>query len=96
MIIALYKLKESGEMGYYYLHDYQGHLFSPYTLTSIWGKNFSMGKEKSFTFNTQSEMDAKVRELFKEKLLAGFKLLYTYPPSSALSEIANTLKEKAS
>ncbi len=96
MIIALYKLKHSGEMSYYYMHDYQGHLFSPYTLTSISGKNFSMGREKTYTFNTQTEMDAKVRELFKEKLLSGFKLLYTYPPSSALSDMASILKEKVS
>jgi hypothetical protein len=95
MIIALYKLKQSGEMSYYYLHDYQGHLFSPYTLTSISGKNFSIGREKTFTFNTQSEMDGKVRELFKQKLLSGYKLLYTYPPANTSSNMA-TLIEKVS
>ena len=96
MIVALYKLKLSGEMSYYYMHDYQGHLFSPYTLTSIWGKNFSIGKEKSFTFNTQAEMDEKVRELFREKLLAGYQLLYTYPPSSDFRDIAENTKKKVS
>jgi predicted DNA-binding WGR domain protein len=96
MIVALYKLKHSGEMNYYYMHDYQGHLFSPYTLTVIWGKNFSMGKEKSFTFNTQNEMDRKVQELFKDKLSSGFRLLYTYPPSSAFETLEAEHKKKVS
>ena len=81
-------------MNYYYMHDYQGHLFSPYTLTVLFGKNFSMGKEKSFTFNTQTEMDAKVRELFKEKLLSGYKLLYTYPPVTHLQDLVDAQKEQ--
>ncbi|MBN1698472.1 MAG: WGR domain-containing protein [Spirochaetales bacterium] len=94
MIIALYKITSHDEISYYYIHDYQGHLFSPYTFTAIWGKNLSMGKEKSFSFSTQSDMDKRIHELFKTKLKQGFKLLYTYPPRNDYQDMFIHLAEK--
>jgi predicted DNA-binding WGR domain protein len=93
VIIALYKVTND-EISYYYIHDYQGHLFSPYTFTAIWGRNLSMGHEKSFTFTSQNEMDSKINDLFKTKLKQGFKLLYTYPPHNDYQDMFVHLAEK--
>ena len=94
MLIALYKLNESDEMNYYYIHNYQGHLFSPHTFTAIWGKNQGRGREKSFTFDSDVEMHEKIYELFSKKLKQGFKLLYSYPPQNEYQDILVDLKEQ--
>ena len=94
MLIALYRVNKSGHMDYYYIHDYQGHLFAPYTFTAIWGKNLNTGKEKSFTFTTRLEMDEKLRELFIKRVKAGYKMLYSYPPTNNYLDIFDMAKQK--
>ena len=94
MLIALYKMNKSNEMSYYYIHNYQGHLFSPHTFTAIWGKNQGKGREKSFTFDSEQEMHDKINELFINKLRDGFKLLYTSPSQNQYEDIFTGLKEQ--
>lgn len=85
-------MNKSDETRYYYIHNYQGHLFSPYTITVIWGKNQSQGKEKSFSFESAGEMNEKINELSSQKLKQGYKLLYTYPPGNKYQHIFSDLQ----
>jgi predicted DNA-binding WGR domain protein len=94
MLIALYKMNKSDEMDYYYIHNYQGHLFSPYTFTAIWGKNQGKGREKSFSFDSEDDMHEKINELFLRKLKQGFKLLYSYPPRGEYQELFSSISSQ--
>lgn len=87
MMIALYKTNKKGQMNYYYIHDYQGNLFAPYSFTAIWGRNMNSGKEKVFTFETRAAMDAKLKEIFKRRMRDSYKTLYTYPPNNNYQDI---------
>lgn len=94
MMIALYRITKTGQMDYYYIHDYQGNLFSPYTFTVIWGKDLNTGKERSFTFSTRIEMDEKLRELFNKRVKDGYKLLYSYPQKNNYFHIFENVNRK--
>ncbi|MBN2535097.1 MAG: WGR domain-containing protein [Spirochaetales bacterium] len=87
-------MNKLNEMDYYYIHNYQGHLFSPYTFTAIWGKNQGMGREKSFSFDSEDEMHEKIHELFKNKLKHGYKLLYSYPQHSEYEEMVTDINNR--
>jgi len=94
MMIALYRTAKTGNQEYYYIHDYQGHLFSPHTFTVIWGKDLGVGKERSFTFTNRADMDKKLRELFRSRINIGYKLLYSYPQENSYNEIYTNIARK--
>jgi predicted DNA-binding WGR domain protein len=94
MLIALYRMNKSNEMDYYYIHNYQGHLFSPHTFTAIWGKNQGRGREKSFTFDSEVDMTTKINDLFRQKLRQGFKLLYTSPRENEYQELFTKINKR--
>ena len=79
MVLAFYKKTDDDELLYYYIHDYQGTLFSRYCITAIWGKGVKPGKKKDFIFEDTDEMDNKVREILNKRVKEGYKLLYSYP-----------------
>jgi predicted DNA-binding WGR domain protein len=87
MVIALYKTDEAIGISYYYIHTYQGHLFSRFSFTAVWGKNLNKGKEMNFSFDTKNEMENRLQELLRSKLDAGFKLLYSYPHTNQYENI---------
>jgi predicted DNA-binding WGR domain protein len=90
MMIALYKINTYNETHYYYIHDYQGHLFSPFTFTAIWGHSQTKGREKSFTFESEQEMKDKISELIFKRLKEGYKLLYSYPQENQYQNIISS------
>ena len=94
MLIALYKIDTYNETRYYYIHNYQGHLFSPFTFTAIWGKSQKKGREKSFVFDSEEEMKDKLSELIFAKLKAGYKLLYSYPQENQYQDIYSHLNKR--
>ncbi|MBN1412448.1 MAG: WGR domain-containing protein [Spirochaetales bacterium] len=97
MMIALYRIDTKGRGQYYYLHDYQGNLFSPYSFTTVWGKEMAKGREKLYTFQTRFEMDAKLKDLFGVKVAEGYKVLYAYPHQNFYQHLFSHLsREQAS
>jgi hypothetical protein len=78
-MLAFYKTTEKQETKYYYIHDYQANLFSPFCLTIIWGKGIQQGRKKEYVFETRADMDLKIRSIVKKRVLENYKLLYTYP-----------------
>lgn len=79
MMIAFYKKNNKEELQYYYIHDYQGTLFSKNCITVIWGKGIKPGRKKEYVFDNDNELDKKVREILKLRVKEGYKLLYSYP-----------------
>ena len=55
MVLAFYKKTDDDELLYYYIHDYQGTLFSRYCITAIWGKGVKPGKKKDFIFEDKDQ-----------------------------------------
>ncbi len=97
MMIALYKLDTSGRDQYYYIHDYQGNLFSPYSYTTVWGREATHGRDRQYAFKTRFEMDASLKALFAKKLTQGYKILYSYPAVNFYRHMYAVLaREKAS
>ena len=79
MMLAFYKRMEADELRYYYVHDYQGGLFSPFALTIIWGREHERGRRKEYGFENRRAMERKIREILKTRAREGYKLLYSYP-----------------
>jgi hypothetical protein len=46
-MVTLYKKDRQGQPYYYTVHDRQGSLFAPFTLTIMWGKKLDRPREKS-------------------------------------------------
>ena len=78
MIITFYKTDTKGRPWYYSVHDRQGHLFSEYSFTVVWGKNLNQGREKTLVFATRREMDIKIQSLLAQKIRQGYKVLYSF------------------
>ena len=78
MMVTLVREKSNGELTYFSMHNRQGHLFSPYTVTVVSGSSMRQGKERQLVFDSQQELDATVRELIKDHLSKGFRVLYSY------------------
>lgn len=78
---------------YYTIHDRQGHLFSPYTFTSIWGTVLQSGRERVFAFNSRKEMDKKLRFLIKKRIESGYKVLYSFSRGSTYTEIFESIRD---
>ena len=90
MTITFYK-QSAGSVRYYTMHDRQGHLFSPYTFTSVWGTVLQSGREKVFVFNSRQEMDKKLRFLIKKRSKSGYKVLYSFSRGNEYAEIFNSI-----
>jgi hypothetical protein len=78
-MLAFYKKSDSGDLLYYYIHDYQGTLFSKSCITVIWGEGIKPGRKKEFSFENDDDFDKKVREILKKRVKENYKLLYSYP-----------------
>ena len=79
MMLAFYKNNTKEETQYYYIHDYQASLFSPYCLTVIWGKDLHQGRKKEYIFESRAGMELKIRNIVKKRVIENYKLLYSYP-----------------
>jgi hypothetical protein len=86
-MLAFYKASTKQKTQYYYIHDYQASLFSPHCLTIIWGKDLQQGRKKEFIFETRAEMDRKIREIVKKRVLENYKLLYSYPQKNDFKKL---------
>ena len=91
MTITFYK-QSAVSTRYYTIHDRQGHLFSPYTFTSVWGTVLHSGREKVFVFNSRKEMDKKLRFLIKKRIESGYKVLYSFSRGSTYTEIFESIR----
>ena len=78
MLVTFYRTDEETEPYYYAVHDRQGNLFAPYSLTVTWGTELSAGREKVYTFTTRAELDEKLREIIDQRLKDGYRVLYSY------------------
>jgi predicted DNA-binding WGR domain protein len=78
MMVTLYKPDKTGRMRYYSISNRQGNLFSPFTFTVTWGVALSAGRERQYVFESQRDLDQKLRELVNSRLKAGYKVLYTF------------------
>lgn len=78
MMITFYKTENDGSLRYYSVHDRQSHLFSRYSFSVIYGMDQGSGRERVFTFKTRRDMDARLREIFTERIEKGYKVLYSY------------------
>jgi predicted DNA-binding WGR domain protein len=94
-MITLYRADPAGTAHYYTLHDRQGHLFSHYSFTAAWGRNLARAREKVYQFDNQSDMDAKIRGLIREKLTRGYKVLYSYLRPNEMPGLRPILKKYA-
>ncbi len=77
MIITFYKYTDRTSR-YYTIHDRQGDLFSTYSFTAVWGTELSRGREKVYVFDTREDMEKKIRSIFRDRMLKGFKVLYSF------------------
>lgn len=93
MTITFYKLTSAGTR-YYAMHDRQGHLFSPYTFTSVWGTVLQSGREKVFTFDSRLEMEKKLRFLMKKRISSGYKVLYSFSRNDIFNEIFDSIRNQ--
>ncbi len=78
MMITFYKTDNHGRVRYYTIHDRQGHLFTTHSLTVIWGKALTSGREKVYPFQDRQAMDNHLRKLFKERIQSGYRILYSF------------------
>lgn len=88
MIITLFKPGSNGSIRYYTIHDRQPLLTARYALTIAWRTGEGRECDKVYGFDTASEMDKKIKQVFRKKLKDGYKLLYSYTRNGALVEPA--------
>lgn len=78
LFLTLYKMENNTQYEYS-IHDIQNNLFELYNLSVVSRINGRLRKEVQYSFETQVEKDNKIRELFRNKISQGYKLLYTFP-----------------
>ncbi len=78
MLVTFYRTDVDADPHYYAVHDRQGNLFAPHSLTVTWGTELSAGREKVYTFSTRAELDEKLREIIDQRLRDGYRVLYSY------------------
>ncbi|TFG83475.1 MAG: hypothetical protein E4H20_05445, partial [Spirochaetales bacterium] len=78
MIITLYKPGSDGIIRYYTIHDRQPLLTARYALTVAWRTGEGHEREKIYGFDTLSDMDSKIREVFGKRSKSGYRLLYSF------------------
>ena len=88
MIITLYKPGSNGSIRYYTIHDRQPLLTARYALTIAWRAGEGRECDKVYGFDTATAMDKKIKQVFKQKLKNGYKLLYSYTRNGAATEPA--------
>ena len=77
-MVTLFKKNHQGQLYYYTIHDRQGSLFAPFTLTIMWGKKLDRPREKVLTFTSYEEMNRNIRVILDKKFREGYRVLYSY------------------
>ncbi len=78
MIVVLYKNDRSGRTRYYTLHDRQGNLFSPYSLSILWGNAPGAGREREYVFTSGKDKERMIRTRIRKRLRSGYHHLYSF------------------
>ena len=94
MMITFYKTRNDGSLRYYSIHDRQSHLFSRFSFSVIYGMDQESGRERVYTFQTRREMDAKLREIFNERVRLGYKVLYAYAKKAKYKTMFKEVSQK--
>lgn len=77
-MITFYRTAADGSLRYYTVNDRQRHLFSKYSFAATWGRQLSTGRQKLYTFDSAEEMERKLKQIIKQRLRGGYKVLYSY------------------
>lgn len=78
MYITLYRSLPDRPTRYYTIHNRQGNLFTPYSLTVSWGASVSGGTERLLILESRKEFDERVRMIVRRKLHTGYQVLYCF------------------
>ncbi|WP_455382278.1 hypothetical protein [Salinispira pacifica] len=78
MFITLYRVGKHERVHYYTIHNRQGNLFTPYSLTVSWGTSMDGGRERLIILETRRALDEQVRRLIRHRLRQGYRVLYSY------------------
>lgn len=78
MFITLYRIGKHDRVHYYTIHNRQGNLFTPYSLTLSWGPSMESGHERLVILETRSDFDQQVRRLLARRFKEGYRVLYSY------------------
>ena len=78
MMVTLVREKSDGKLTYFSIHNRQGNLFSPYTITILSGTSLRQARERQLIFASQSELDTTVRKLIADRFSRGYRVLYSY------------------
>jgi hypothetical protein len=89
MMITLFRKGPGGSLQYYTIHDQQPDLSARFSLSTVWRTGSGKGREKHYVFETLSDMDHKIRELFGRRLRAGYRLLYSFSRKNGIPGIQN-------
>lgn len=92
MMITFYRTDSGGRLFYYCISDRQRHLFSRHAFTVSWGVALTKGREKTFTFDSREEKEAKLRQIITGRVNAGYKVLYTYFRRNEYGELRAALR----
>lgn len=90
MIVTLFKTGSKGSLLYYTIHDRQGGLAQPYTLTVTWSRGASRGRERFYLFDSLEEKDKMIRSLLARRTKAGYRLLYSFSRDAGWTEGGDT------
>jgi predicted DNA-binding WGR domain protein len=94
MMLAFFKKDQDNTLRYYYIHDYQGSLLTPFTFTTIWGKSMRMGRKDEYSFETRNTMDKKLREIVRRRARDGYSLFYSYPLVNSYNTLFQNLQRR--
>jgi hypothetical protein len=94
MLLALYREDKDQQLFYYYMHDYQGSLFTKYSFTAQWGREFDRGRKKDYYFASRREKDRKLRQILRRRALQGYRLFYSYPSMNSYKILFDDIKVK--
>ncbi len=78
MFITLYRVGKRDRVHYYTIHNRQGNLFTPWSLTISWGPSMETGRERLVIMETRAEFDQQVRRLLARRFKEGYQVLYSY------------------
>ena len=78
MMVTLVREKSDDKLTYFSIHNRQGNLFSPYTITILSGTSLRQARERQLIFDSQNELDSTVRRLITDRLSQGYRVLYSY------------------